>query len=307
MTDYAIGSAGLGPRDVQDRLEAAYAGLSRQLKVAARHILDAPEEVVLHSMRGLAARAGVQPSTMSRLARELGFGGYREFQEPFREALRSGPTRYAARARQLQIRRAGTASDDLFDTLSTTAARNIERTFEATTAGALESAAALLETAGRIYVVGMRKCFPLAHYMHYACRMFHPRVTLVTGNAGTYADELAPMAAGDVLLAIAFDRYTWETVTAARRARAVGAGIIAITDSRVSPLAEGADHVFIAANSSPSFFRSLSGAQAVVEALVAFLVARTGQEGVDTLTKMEQRLDEFGVYWRDGDRRRRAT
>ena len=49
----------LQSQDLTERLEAYYPMLSPKLKLAARYVLDAPDDVALSSMRDVAARAGV--------------------------------------------------------------------------------------------------------------------------------------------------------------------------------------------------------------------------------------------------------
>lgn len=286
--------------DVTSRLETAYAGLSPQLKRAARYVLDSPDDVALHSMRAIATRAGVQPSTMSRLVRQLDFQTYAEFREPFRERLRSRPPRYAARARHLQARAERKEAAGLLSEIIAADANNIRETYEGIGDAKIAAAAETLATARLVYVVGMRKCFPVAHYFHYACRMFHLPVRLVQGSAGTFADELRDVAAADALLAIGFDPYTRETVQATREALAAGAAVVAITDSAVSPLTVGAKHLFLVANHGPSFFRSLVAAMSLVQALVAFLVARSGRSAVRALAETERMLESHSAYWREG-------
>ena len=283
-------------------IEDAFPRLSPQLKLAARYVLDAPQDVALHSMRAVAARAGVHPSTMVRLAKELDFSGYSAFREPFRESLRSRPTHYAVRARHLHARGAAREAVALFGEARDTATSNIRDTFADTEPAALEAVAETLAGANRIYVVGMRKCYPVAFYFHYACRMFHDRTVLVEAGAGTFADSLRGLGPGDALLAIGFDPYTRETVRAARQAEAVGAAVIAVTDSVVSPLTAGAKHVFVVANAGPSFFRSLVAALALVETFVAFLVARGGRVAIEALSQTERHLENFDVYWHESAR-----
>lgn len=210
--DNAASSEWSVSRDVTSRLETAYAGLSPQLKRAARYVLDSPDEVALHSMRAIATRAGVQPSTMSRLVRQLDFQTYAEFREPFRERLRSRPPRYSERARHLQARAEREEAVGLLSEIIAADANNIRETYEGIGDAKIAAAAETLATARSVYVVGMRKCFPVAHYFHYACRMFHLPVRLVQGSAGTFADELREIEAPDALLAIGFDPYTRETV-----------------------------------------------------------------------------------------------
>ncbi len=290
---------------VTRRLEEAFPKLSPQLQLAARYILDAPDDVALQSMRGLAARAGVHPSTMSRLAREVRFADYQSFKEPFRQSLKSRRSSYASRARRLQMRGVDSETGALFSEINQASLDNIRQSFSATTPAELESVAALFASARQIFIVGMRKCFPVAYYFHYACRMFGTRTVLVEGRSGAGPDELRGMSTEDAMLVIGFDPYTWETVQSSRLAVAAGAPIVAVTDSKVSPLADDADHVFVVANASPSFFRSIAAALCLVEAMVAFLVASKGADAITTLSRTEQQLRQFGAYWgKDGERRR---
>jgi DNA-binding MurR/RpiR family transcriptional regulator len=289
---------------VTRRLEEAYPTLSPQLKLAARYVLDAPNDVALQSMRGLAARAGVHPSTMSRLAREVRFDDYQSFKEPFRDSLKGRPSSYAARARQLQWRDEDRGGDALFGEFGQAAVDNVRRTLASTSPQQLETVAALFGTARQVYVVGMRKCFPVAYYFHYACRMFGMPTLLVEGRSGTAPDELRGIGPDDVMLVVGFDPYTWDTVQSARRAVDAGAAVVAVTDSKVSPLATGAAHVFVVANASPSFFRSVAAALTLVEAFVAYTVADKGAAAIETLDRTEQHLRQFGAYWgQDGERR----
>src|SRR5580698_4951947 len=89
------GAAG-GP--LAPQLINGFDGMSGQLRIAARFILDQPREVALLSMRDLARRAGVQPATMTRLAKHLGLSGYDALREMYAESVREGGVAFAARA-----------------------------------------------------------------------------------------------------------------------------------------------------------------------------------------------------------------
>ena len=286
------------------KLEEVFPTLSPQLRLAARYVLDAPDDIGLNSMRTVAAHAGIHPSTLVRLARELDYSGYAEFREPFRQRLRTHGDRYADRARNLQARNVvqdGSDEGGLLRQVLQNGNLNLENTFSATSSAELSELAGLLDQARRIYVVGMRKCYPVAYYLHYAFRMFQDNVVLANGVAATVADDLRDLQRGDVLIAIGFDRYTRGTVRAARHAISVGADVVAITDSTLSPLASGARQMFIVANDSPSFFRSLAAAMALAEAIVAYLVAEGGEPAAEHLTRTENLLETFGTYWDDGE------
>ena len=55
-----------------------FPSLSPKLQVAARFVVDHPNEVVTMSMRAIAERAHTQPATLVRLAQQLGFAGWPE-------------------------------------------------------------------------------------------------------------------------------------------------------------------------------------------------------------------------------------
>ena len=75
-----------------DLLTQAYPDLSPQLKKCAAYLLEHPSEVATLSMRQIAARTRVPPSTiMTRLARTLDFGIYNDSRAAARSVLTCTP------------------------------------------------------------------------------------------------------------------------------------------------------------------------------------------------------------------------
>ncbi|MCR9213151.1 MAG: MurR/RpiR family transcriptional regulator [Proteobacteria bacterium] len=288
--------------DILEVIRREYDHLSPQLKLAARFALDSPDSLALHSMREIAVQADVLPPTMTRLAKRLGFDTYHAFRNKFRERIAPPPGSYAARARQLQLRNALNANNGFVEEMSNTEMSNIVQTFEPISDEEMAAAAQTFIDANQIYIVGLRKCFPISYFFHYATRSFFPSAKLVQGQAGMFSEEIAHITRGDVVFAVAYDPYTRETVMAAKKAKKSGAKLVVITDSVVSPLADGADHVFLVANRSPSFYRSLVGALALVQSMVAAIVNELGVEAVKRLEISEKRLRENDTYWQGGDK-----
>src|SRR4051794_2109764 len=75
-----------------------FGAMSAQLQAAARYVLDQPRDVALLSMREQARHAGVQPATMTRLAKHLGMSGYDDLREMYAAAVRNGDLGFAGRA-----------------------------------------------------------------------------------------------------------------------------------------------------------------------------------------------------------------
>ena len=71
---------------------------------------------------------------------------------------------------------------------------------------------------------------------------------------------------------------------------------MALTDSLASPLSLAADETLLFSVNSPSFFPSVTAAQALSEALLEVLVSRAGQEAANRIEAAEGELHASGVY-----------
>ncbi|PZR45243.1 MAG: SIS domain-containing protein, partial [Stutzerimonas stutzeri] len=80
-----------------DQIVQAFDTMSEQLQAAAQYVLNQPHEVALLSMREQARQAGVQPATMTRLAKHLGLAGYEDIRQRHADAMRGDVTGFAGR------------------------------------------------------------------------------------------------------------------------------------------------------------------------------------------------------------------
>ncbi|MDH5749435.1 MAG: MurR/RpiR family transcriptional regulator [Rhodospirillales bacterium] len=274
-----------------------FPSLSPQLQIAARHALDRPDDVALMSMRSLAASAGVHPSTMVRLARIYGYDSYTDFREMFQLRLRDRPAGYLARAKDLQARGAEGGKAELLMEVLSSNSNNLRNTFEGNDTRQFIACARALSKARKIYVVGLRSVYPVSFFFYYSCHMFRGNAVLLEGPGGTFADNLREFGPQDVIFAISFEPYTYETVRAVEYAKDRGGKAVVLTDSPVSPLAKNADHMLIIRNESPSFYHSISAAMATAEALISLLVAEGGDEALASIEESEKQLGSFDAYW----------
>ncbi|PTN48579.1 MurR/RpiR family transcriptional regulator, partial [Achromobacter xylosoxidans] len=126
--------------------------------------------------------------------------------------------------------------------------------------------------------------------------MFLDKVTLLSGVGGTLADELRRIGPDDALVAFSQAPYAQAAVTAVEFARERGAGVVAVTDSAVSPIAPGAKALLLVANDTPSLFPSVVPALSIAQTLAAMLVAHSGEESLREIGNSEAQLQRFGVY-----------
>ena len=114
---------------VLERLADELGDLTPETRKAATYVLENPRDVGVSTVREIAEAANVKPNTVVRMARQVGFEGYEDFREPFREAIRSGSVDFPDRARWLQeIRKTGDLGG-LYADMVQGALLNIENTF----------------------------------------------------------------------------------------------------------------------------------------------------------------------------------
>ncbi|MDG2480942.1 MAG: SIS domain-containing protein, partial [Alphaproteobacteria bacterium] len=100
-----------------------------------------------------------------------------------------------------------------------------------------------------------------------------------------------------VLLVFDVRRYQKDTIALTRTAKAQGATVVLITDPWLSPIADLADHVLTVDVEAPSPYDSMVPSVALVEALVAGVVAKLGKTTRSRISDLE-RLRE-GYTWDD--------
>ena len=279
------------PDHLRSRLIDALDGMSPQLQQAARYIIEHPDEVALVSMRQLARSAGVQPSTMSRLARILGLSGYDEIRSHHAQVIRQRNDGFAA-----QQQRARESDGGLTQQMLHSLSAQIARLTDPQSVSRLESAAEKLAVAARIYVLGMRSCHLVAWHFHYVMTLLGGRSVHLDGPAGTIGDGLMGAGAQDMLLVISIKPYARHTLELVHMAREKGMGVIAITDSELSPLAGLAEEVILCGTESPTFFHTLVPALAVSEVLCGLLASRDRDGTMQALQRADQHLAALDTY-----------
>ncbi|AHM03141.1 transcriptional regulator, RpiR family [Roseibacterium elongatum DSM 19469] len=257
----------------------------------ARWAQQHPEEMAFHSVRGLAQLADVNPNSVFRLARALGFDGYDACRLAFQQALRGGEETYADRAARLRHTEKGA----LFDALQGAAIANLNALFDTDMSNKLDTAATMLLSARQIHCIGVRSCYSIAHYFAYTGRMAFPTFAPVPSAPGAIADALTATGPSDVVVPISYALYSAEAIEAHRIATARGARILAVTDMYSSPLAQGAEIVLTPQMHGPQVLPSLLAYFALAEALVARMVSGS-PEARGRIAEFETRLTQHGIY-----------
>lgn len=266
--------------------------MSPQFQIGARYLIDFPAEIPLQSMRNIAAAAGVQPATLVRLTKSLGYEGWDELRQVFVRGLQQLPRRYADQAEEVVRRRSGRS---VLSRHVSTHIANLQLLEELNNEN-LAQAVRVLQRSRHVHVAGFRASHAAAYILHYLYRLFRHSVTLLRGDAGLLEMELRALEPADAVVIIGFAPYSQEGLRVAQAAQERGCCIVAICDSELAPLARHADVTLRFPTETAGFFPSSAGAMVVVEALTSQLLAKAGHQAVQALGLAEEQLHRSGAY-----------
>ena len=286
--------------DVLDRLSGEWDALTPEAQKAARYVLENPNTVGVSTVREIAEFAQVKPNTFVRMARAIGFEGYEDFREPFREAIRNGTASFPDRARWLQQVGAGGAMGALYADMVASALRNIEETFAGIPADELQAAARMIWDSRQVFTLGVGVNSANAQNFTYLASTGMVQFHAIPRMGSTAVDDLARADARDALIAITCRPYRAEVIAAMEVAREQGVRVIGVSDSPASPVIRGADHGFVVAADTPQFFPSSVSTIALLETLLSFVIAAASPEIVERVEKFHARRHELGIYAGEG-------
>jgi DNA-binding MurR/RpiR family transcriptional regulator len=274
----------------------AFDAMSPQLQMAGRYVLDRPRDVALLSMREQARQAGVQPATMTRLAKHLGLDGYDDIREMYAAAVRDGDLGFAGKAGAQVVSQKLKGDKALAAEMVRSIGKQIDRLAAPDALDRLVASAEVLASARRIYCLGLRSSHSVAWHLHYVLTLIGERSIHLEGIAATGTDALARAGERDVLLVASVLPYTRLTIELAEYAAGRGLSVVAITDSEVAPLAQTAQHVVVVPTDSPSFFHAMSPAFVVAEILGAVVAGRGGDNALATLRHTDEHLAALNTH-----------
>jgi DNA-binding MurR/RpiR family transcriptional regulator len=254
--------------------------LPKRLTQIAAYALEHPDEIAFGTVASIADQAKVQPSALIRFAQAMGYQGFSDLQEVFRSRLRDRILNYDERIEQLRLHAlSASKSNVLFHGFSEAAEKSIGSLREKLDPAALDRAVDILSRAETIYLIGLRRSFPISSYMAYAFGKLGVRSMLIDAVGGLAAEQIAAATRKDAVLAVSFTPYASESVALAQAAAAHHVPMVAVTDSPFSPLAQIADLWFEVVEANFEGFRSMAATLSLAMTLtVAVAEKRTKTE-----------------------------
>ena len=268
---------------LRDAARSAAADLSPAERLVVEAILAEPERVAFGTVAELAGRSATSGPTVVRVARKLGFDGYRGLRAAAQQELTGGLAPAAQR-----IRNTAAGHDDPLERARLREAANVEATLAAADPAAVTTAVALLAGDRRILVLAGDAERGIALTAADQLAQLRDDVEIVDGTPPRVASRVALSGPDDVVLVIDVRRYDAWVLDTVDSLRGAGATVLAITDGPLSPLVDGAAAWFAVTAEGAGPFDSHVGTLALLHVLVAGVADRLRDTAAERLDRIER-------------------
>lgn len=278
------------PTPPRGEVQAAVTGFLGRIPPAERRVAEVvlrdPEAVAFGTVAQVAATAATSGPSVVRLAHRLGYAGFAALQEAVRRDLRR-----RLRPAVQRIRSAASARADLLRSAVETEVANVRLSLEGVDPDAFAAAVERLSAPRcRVSVLPSEQARGVGTTLAGELAIVRDGVQLLGGSEFRVVTELAALRRRDAVVLMDLRRHERWLLAAARRAAERGAARIVLTDSELSPLAEGALAVLPVAAQGAGPFDSHVGMLAIANALVAGVAARLRRS-------LTRRLDVLESTW----------
>lgn len=279
--------------DVFDKIKLLYPDMSKGHKKIADYILENYDKASVMTALKLGQSAGVSESTVVRFATELSYDGYPELQQAINEAMRIKLTS----VQRIEVSNMRMENKNVLEEVLNSDIERIRKTLEQSSEEQFNTAVEKIASARTVYIIGSRSAEPLAQFLSYYMSLMCDDVRLlVTRGTSELLQQLIYVNEKDTVIGISFPRYSIQTINALKYASNEGAGVIAITDSEVSPIAEFADCTLFAKSDMISFADSLVAPLSLINALIVALSLKKQDIVNSNFKRLEDIWDRYYAY-----------
>ena len=284
--------------DILAVLEEKASTFSKGQRKIAAYITEYYDKAAFMTASRLGKAVGISESTVVRFAVELGYDGYPSMQKAMQEMVLN---------RLTSVQRIGVANDrigdqDVLSMVLQADADKLRQTNDTVDRDAFYAAVNAILGARRIYLLGVRSASVLVNFLGYYLNYMFDNVHVITASGTSEIfEKLVNVNQEDVVVAFSFPRYSASTVKGVQYCHSVGAKVIGITNSNLSPLGQVSDYVLVAKSDMVSLVDSLVAPLSVVNALIVALAAGREVELEKTFNTLEKVWEEYHVYEKRAD------
>lgn len=276
-------------------MEEELVNIPKKRRRVIKYIIDNPDDVAISTSRDLAEKLDVNAATIVRAAKDMGYKGYNELKKDKQKDFKKSQNPYEIVLKSVEEN----AGDS--DIIKSSLLKDIEvlnETVSKISIEDIENVARIIYESDRTYIIGFESTSrSIAGFLGGELRTYHPGVLEIMHINVFLFDYLRHCKPGDVVIGISFGQGMRFTVDALKKVQAKGVATVAITDSKVSPLLQYADHKLVTAICGEFIYSSAVGAFAISNAIIHQIIKLGGEKSTAHLRELQEQMSEINVWY----------
>ncbi len=259
----------------------------------ARYISASPQMVSFASAAEIADRTDLSAATVVRFAQRLGFAGWSDFQISYRHRYYFGirsPTK-------LLHDRTGVGSTSRYRAAIAQDIENLRTTLTTVADADVQEFARFVSKANKTLVLASGSYVSVGQVLvHLGTFMGYQMALESRGGASTVA-ELSQLTTSDCVVVVSFWRLVKREILAAQYCHKQKIPVLAIVDSRFSPLFDLANVSLVIPTEGVAFFQSVTASISVVYGVLSTLYDMGGAHVSDNLGRAEKLFSDLDILY----------
>lgn len=279
-------------QDLLRKVSDSYKDFSSGQKKVGDLFFQEPIFLAFSSALEVGKRVNVSESTVIRWTQKLGYKGYAEFQQIVQRKLAQ------ERIEKVEEEQPEPLADQSFlENLLDADISSIVKLKKAMDEDKLLYVVDRISQAKNICITGNFFDFGLIHWFSEWLNMSLGKAEMLMPDNSQSYSRLAKTAAGDLVIAFAFPRYTKQLDGLLKTAKGKGAEIIVLTDSIESPAVQYADASLIVTVTSNLNIDSYTAVHALLTSIMRFVYVKDHAKVRDNLAKVEAVYRENDIFY----------
>jgi len=258
------------------------------------YMVNNPDKVAVNNIVELAEITNISPASITRLAKLLGYKGFNQFQNIFKQRSMVKSDYYSQKVTKL-MESSNLPPKEIFRQQMQSAYNNMQNCLDNLSDESIVDATMLLARKKRVFVFGHKQSSGIANILRYGLSLIRKEVHFLAQGEHGIAVALGQLRRDDLVVIISSSPYSNLTVDITAMAKKQDCQILAITDSLLSPLNDHASLSINVPTEGQYFTNSLSANCIFIESLLSLTAMELGQSAVNKLLSHESLLSKFNV------------
>lgn len=280
-------------RNLIEYLETNFEKFTSTQKALANYLLSSTDEAPFLTADEMAAKINTTSSTVVRFAKEIGYSGYPDLQKDLQKLIIK-KINAIGQLEQAKLFKAPEKETVINLSLMKNLA-NLNKLIEMRDEENIKKFVDVIISSRRKYVIASRSAFCLGHFFFFETKKIISDVFLLNDFDGGIFDVFRELSSEDVIIVFSFPRFAKLTVDFAQYAEKKGVKVIAVTDSRTSPLFNLSKVCLFCPYEGVIFHKSHVAGMALINAIISEIFSRNHDLAIQNLEKEESILLDLDV------------